>query len=131
VKCAGLIHTAPGTGIGKCFQAYVGAKIDVEQVSLEEKQNVSLGISPSLNGCNGHSGRAFSIGFPGVCLQDGPIGVHGTEFVTFDPSGIHIEASFSTRLALDIAEHMGKEFRAKDGIFVGTLHYRWIANNNN
>lgn len=35
------------------------------------------------------------LNFPGVCLQDGPAGVSGIEFVNDYPPGISAEASFN------------------------------------
>ena len=84
-------------------------------MSLEEKQNITTGINPTPNGCVGLSGGAQSITFPGFCLSDGPAGLRGTDLVTSFPAALHIGASWNTDLALEIAQHMGKEFRVKGG----------------
>lgn len=88
---------------------------------MEEKVNITVGVSPSPNGCVGLSGAAASIGFPGLCLQDGPTGVRGTDFVTSFPAELHLGASWNTDLAHEVAEHMGLEFRRKGG--EQYLHY--------
>ena len=102
-----------GSGLGNWFQAYHRAQADVRRMSLAEKQSVTLGVSPSPNGCVGVSGAAESVGFPGLCLQDGPTGVRGADFVTAFPAEMHIGASWNQDLAYEIAEHMGMEFRKK------------------
>ena len=86
---------------------------DVVRMSLEEKQNVTTGISPSPNGCVGESGSAHGVGFPGLCLSDGPTGVRGTDFVSAFPAEMHIGASWNTDLAFEMDVHMGKEFGKK------------------
>jgi beta-glucosidase len=95
--------------------AYTRAGDAIRRMTNEEKQNITMGISPSPNGCVGFSGGAGTINFSGLCLQDGPTGVRGTDFVTSFPSGLHIGASWNTELAFEIAKYMGAEFRVKGG----------------
>jgi beta-glucosidase len=81
----------------------------------DEKANVVIGVSAS-NGCSGNSGSVERLGFPGLCLQDGPSGVRGVDMVSSYPSGIHIGATWNQSLAHDVGKYMGAEFKKKGGM---------------
>jgi len=115
INTKSLIHLeAPGSGLGDWSDAYAKAKAMVAKMSNEEKANLTIGISGP-NGCSGNSGGANSVGFGGLCLQDGPSGVRGTDMVSSFPSGIHIGASWNKSLANEVATFMGAEFKKKGG----------------
>jgi beta-glucosidase len=103
-----------GTGTGAWADAYSKAKAMVSQMTNDEKNNVVVGISAS-NGCSGNSGSVNRLGFPGLCLQDGPSGVRGADMVSAYPSGIHIGASWNETLANLVGKYMGAEFKKKGG----------------
>ncbi|KAI6831235.1 putative glycosyl hydrolase [Hortaea werneckii] len=84
----------------------------VQQMTLEEVANVTLGQSDTM-GCSGLTGSVSRLGFPGICLADGPAGVRGTTFVNAYPAGIHAAASFNRKLAYERGLYMGGEFRNK------------------
>ena len=86
----------------------------VQQMTLEEIANVTQGQSDTM-GCSGLTGSVARLGFPGICLSDGPAGVRGTEFVNAYPAGIHAAASFNRKLAYERGLYMGGEFRNKGG----------------
>jgi beta-glucosidase len=81
-------------------------------MSNEEKTNLTSGQTGS-TGCLGTSGGAKRVAFPGLCLQDGPTGVRGTDMVSSYPAGIHIGASWNRSLANEVATFMGAEFKRK------------------
>jgi beta-glucosidase len=107
-------YAASGSGLGNWSDAYVKAAVLVAKMSNEEKSNLTIGISAP-NGCSGNSGGAASVGFGGLCLQDGPSGVRGTDLVSSFPSGIHIGATWNRALANKVATFMGAEFKRKGG----------------
>jgi beta-glucosidase len=109
-----MLHSALGSGIGDWADAYAKAKSMVAKMSNEEKANLTSGKTGP-NGCSGNSGGAQSVGFPGLCLQDGPTGVRATDLVSSYPSEIHIGASWNRTLANDVATFMGAEFKRKGG----------------
>jgi beta-glucosidase len=78
----------------------------------EEKNTVVVGVIAN-NGCSGNSGAVDRLGFPGLCLQDGPSGVRGVDMVSAYPSGIHIGASWNSTLSNDVGTFMGAEFKKK------------------
>ncbi|PVH93605.1 glycoside hydrolase family 3 protein [Periconia macrospinosa] len=65
------------------------------------------------NGCNGKSGGAPRLGFPGYCLNNAENGVGGAEGVNAYPAAIHMGASWNRELAYARGMHMGREFRRK------------------
>ena len=50
--------------------------------------NITTGTGFSLGPCVGNTGPVGRLGFPSICLQDGPLGVRGTDKVTGFPAGI-------------------------------------------
>ena len=66
----------------------------VSQMTLEEKVNITGGVTNPSNGCGGNIPAVPRVGFPGLCLQDGPAGVRGTDFVNGYAAGIHTGARY-------------------------------------
>ncbi|GMF68181.1 unnamed protein product [Aspergillus oryzae] len=97
------------SGAGSWGHALSKAQHLVSQMSLEEKVSLTGGSKDSRNGCGGNIPAIDRLGFPGMCLQDGPNGIKGVELVNGYPSGIHVGAS----LAYKQAKAIGGEFRRK------------------
>jgi beta-glucosidase len=87
----------------------------VANMTLEEKVNVTIGVSQQQNGCVGVSGSVPRLNFSGFCLQDGPAGVRTTDLVSGFPAQIHLGATWNESLVYDVAKYMGAEFKAKGG----------------
>ncbi|KAJ5606519.1 hypothetical protein N7510_009300 [Penicillium lagena] len=108
------VYPSPkGTGSGDWAQAYEKAAAMVSKMTLEEKNNLTYGVSTTENGCSGIIQPLPRLGFTGLCLQDAGNGVRYTDFVNSYPSGIHIGASWNKSLAHDRGWYMGGEFRKK------------------
>ena len=105
--------TAQGYGAGNWSESYQKARTMVSQMTLEEMNNVTIGITTSKTGCVGVSGSAPRVGFPGFCLQDAGNGVRDTDGVNAYASGLHVGASWNTSLAFERATYMGAEFKRK------------------
>ena len=103
----------PGTGTGDWAAAYAKANAFVAQLSLDEKSNLTYGITSLTNGCSGNIPPITRLGFPGMCLQDAGNGVRGTDFVNGYPSALHIGASWNRNLANQRGVYMGNEFYRK------------------
>ncbi|KAF2402725.1 beta-glucosidase [Trichodelitschia bisporula] len=101
-----------GAGIGNWTDAYNRAREMVSRMTNEEKEHVTNQVADP-NSCAGNSGGVESVGFPGLCLHDGPAGVRGVDGVSAFPAGIHIGASWNAPLAKEIGGYMGAEFRRK------------------
>ncbi|EMC91282.1 glycoside hydrolase family 3 protein [Baudoinia panamericana UAMH 10762] len=109
-----IVYPSPqGYGAGNWSDAYRKAEVMVTLMTLEEMNNVTLGVVDSSNGCVGISGSAPRLGFPGFCLHDAGNGVRNTDGVSGFASGIHIGASWNATLAYERAQFMGAEFKRK------------------
>ncbi|KAG6830364.1 hypothetical protein H0H87_008310 [Tephrocybe sp. NHM501043] len=83
--------------------AYTKAKAKIASFSLEELASVATGVQST-----GISGRcvgnippvepATGRGWPGLCLEDSPLGVRLADFVTAFPTGINTAATFVSNL---------------------------------
>lgn len=82
-------------------------------MSLEEMNNVTIGVIDTNTGCVGVSGSVPRLSFPGFCLHDAGNGVRNTDGVNAYASGLHIGASWNASLAYERAHYMGAEFRRK------------------
>lgn len=85
----------------------------VAKMTLEEMNNLTIGVSTAHTGCVGLSGSAPRVGFPGFCLHDAGNGVRNTDGVNAYASGLHIGASWNASLAYERAVYMGAEFKRK------------------
>lgn len=83
------------SGVGGWDEALSKAQKMVSQMSLEEKVSLTGGYKNSSRTCGGNIPAISRLGFPGMCLQDGPAGVRGTEGVNGYPSGVHIGARYN------------------------------------
>lgn len=59
--------------------AYTKAQAFVSQLTLLEKVNLTTGVGWEGGACVGNTGTIPRIGFPGLCLQDSPLGVRDSE----------------------------------------------------
>lgn len=83
---------------------------------MEEKVSVATGVGwmngrcvgniPAIEPTKGH-------GWPGLCLEDSPLGVRNADFVTGFPTGINTAATFSRRLIRARGVAMGQEHVGK------------------
>ncbi|KAI6362027.1 hypothetical protein MCOR25_006328 [Pyricularia grisea] len=107
------VYPSPNaTGTGDWAEAIGKAKALVGQMTLEEKVLLTGGVT-STTGCAGWISNITRLGFPGMCLQDAGNGLRSTDFVTSWSSGISVGATWNRELALQRAEGMGSEYRAK------------------
>ena len=67
----------------------------------------------SMNLCVGNTGTAESVGFPSLCLQDGPLGIRFSDHATSFPAGITVGATWSRDLMRAHAVAHGREARLK------------------
>lgn len=93
---------------GSWTEAFALAKSLLGQMTLEEKVNLTTGISSPA--CSGNTGSVPRLGIPSLCLNDGPSGVRGTLNVSQFPAQITTAATWDTELAAHRAAAMGREF---------------------
>lgn len=104
--------TAQGPGItnDKWAEAYEKARALSEQMTLEEKLNITNGVDGP---CVGNTGEVPRLGIGSLCFADGPAGVRGQEFVSAFPAGIHVAATFDRDLFYRYGQAMGEEYHGK------------------
>lgn len=82
-------------------------------MSLLEKVNVTTGIGFQMGMCVGNTGPAALVGFPSLCLQDGPLGVRFADHITATPAGITVGATWNKELAYKRGMLIGLEAKSK------------------
>ncbi|KIY45369.1 glycoside hydrolase family 3 protein, partial [Fistulina hepatica ATCC 64428] len=85
----------------------------VAQLSLEEKVDLATGVGWENGYCVGNTPAIENITFPGLCLQDSPLGVRYTDFNSAFPAGINAATTFNRDLIRKRGVAMGQEFRGK------------------
>ncbi|KAI8582566.1 hypothetical protein K450DRAFT_227770 [Umbelopsis ramanniana AG] len=93
--------------------AYTKAKKDVASLSLAQKVDVATGIGWMNGPCVGNTPPVDKIDFPGLCLQDSPLGVRFAFNVSGGIAGLNTASTFDKTLALQRGHDMGVEFREK------------------
>ncbi|PPR00198.1 hypothetical protein CVT24_004901, partial [Panaeolus cyanescens] len=84
--------------------------------SLDEKVSVVTGVGSAGSRCVGSIASIEPVdgrGWPGLCLEDSPLGVRPGDFVTAFPAGINAAATFNRELIRQRGLFMGQEFRGK------------------
>ncbi|KAG4027994.1 hypothetical protein MFRU_025g00600 [Monilinia fructicola] len=100
-------------GKGDWADAYAKAKKFVSQLTLLEKVNLTTGVGWEGESCVGNTGTIPRINFPGICLQDSPLGIRFTDYNSAFPSGMNAAATWSYDLINARGNAMGKEHRGK------------------
>lgn len=87
----------------------------VSEMLMEEKIAVVSGQTNITTGCAGIIPGVPRVGFPGICVNDGPNGLHGVDAVSAYASGITVGASWNKDLTTQRGFHMGLEAKRKGG----------------
>ena len=93
--------------------SYAKASDMVGKMSLVEKVNLTTGTGWSTNLCVGNTGPARGVGFPMLCLQDGPLGIRFADNATLWPAGITTAATWNKHLIYRRGKALGDEHRLK------------------
>ncbi|PNS14413.1 Beta-glucosidase 1 [Sphaceloma murrayae] len=102
-----------GRGLGDWADAYRRARELVAQMTLDEKVNLTTGVGWQSERCVGETGSVPRLGLRGLCLQDSPLGVRSTDFVSVFPAGVNVAATWDRGLAYQRGVAMGAEHRDK------------------
>ncbi|KAF2130834.1 glycoside hydrolase family 3 protein [Dothidotthia symphoricarpi CBS 119687] len=94
-------------------ESYKKAAELVAQMTLVEKVNVTTGTGWSMDMCVGNNGAVPRLGFPQLCLQDGPLGIRFADNITAFPAGITVGATWNKELMYQRGKAHGKEARLK------------------
>ena len=101
---------ANATGIGGWEDALAKAKAFVSNLTLDEKSGMVTGTPGP---CIGNIIAIPRLGFPGLCLQDGPLAIRIVDYASVFPAGVSAAASFDRQLIYERGVAMGVEFRGK------------------
>ncbi|KAL0950918.1 hypothetical protein HGRIS_007675 [Hohenbuehelia grisea] len=93
--------------------AYRKAETAVKKLSLKEKVDLATGVGWMNGNCIGNTPPVPSINFPGLCLEDSPLGVRSTDLVSAFPAAINVASTFNRDLIRQRGAAMGAEFRGK------------------
>ncbi|KAJ7594941.1 beta-glucosidase [Mycena floridula] len=93
--------------------AYTKANAAVAKLSLADKVNLATGVGWSKGLCVGNTPAVSSISFPGLCLEDSPVGVRDADLVSVFPAQINVAATFNRTLMRQRGLQMGQEFKGK------------------
>ena len=101
--------------------AWAAAKAKAKKLisgwTLEQKAGVPTGVGLVGGRCTGNIAPVGN-DWPGLCLEDGPLGVRQTDFVTVFPAGINAAATWNRTLIRARGMAIGEEFKGK-GVNVG------------
>ncbi|KAF2742764.1 glycoside hydrolase family 3 protein [Sporormia fimetaria CBS 119925] len=100
-------------GSGGWDDAYQRAKQFVSQLTLLEKVNLTTGTGWMSDACVGNVGSIPRLGFPGLCLQDSPLGIRFADYVSAFPAGGTIAASWDRGEFYRRGYQIGAEMREK------------------
>ncbi|GKT45189.1 putative beta-glucosidase G [Colletotrichum spaethianum] len=91
----------------------------VAQLNLTEKTQMVTGkLGLEAGGCIGNIVPIERVGFPGLCLLDGPTALDRADLVSVFPAGLTTAASWDKELIYLRGKALGEEFRDK-GVHVG------------
>ncbi|KAL9084086.1 MAG: hypothetical protein Q9165_008224 [Trypethelium subeluteriae] len=93
--------------------SFIKAHTLVKQMTLPEKVNVTTGVGWSMEMCVGNTGAVPRLGFPSLCLQDGPLGLRFTDHATAWPAGLTIGATWNKDLMRRRGQAQAVEARLK------------------
>lgn len=82
------------------------------QMTNEEKANLTTGQGLAER-CSGLTGSVPRFGINEICLNDGPVGVRGTDGVSVFPAEVNAASTWDLDLIYQQAQAMGAEFRGK------------------
>ncbi|EMD64788.1 glycoside hydrolase family 3 protein [Bipolaris sorokiniana ND90Pr] len=107
------------SGAGGWEMGLEKAKAFVAQLTLEEKADMVTGQAGP---CVGNIVAIPRLGFPGLCLHDGPLAIRVADYASVFSAGVSAGASWDKELMYERGYAMGEEFRAKGAhVFLGPV----------
>ncbi|KDN35961.1 hypothetical protein RSAG8_11172, partial [Rhizoctonia solani AG-8 WAC10335] len=94
-------------------QALALAAKFIAPMSIEEKTALATGVAFGSSRCVGNIIDQPKYKFPGLCLQDSPLGVRLTDRVSAFTAGINAAATWDRELIRARGKALGEEFRGK------------------
>ncbi|KAI0508883.1 glycoside hydrolase family 3 protein [Xylaria bambusicola] len=89
--------------------AYAKANSALARLSSNDKINIVTGVGWGKGACVGNTPAINSIGYPSLCLQDGPLGVRYAKSVNAFTPGIQAASTWDRALIRERGKFMGEE----------------------
>ena len=99
-------------GEGPWIPAYSKAATALAKLSNTDKVGIVTGLGWQKGPCVGNTRAVSSIGYPSLCLQDGPLGVRYKRDVTAFPAGVMAASTWDTNLMYSRGNALGTEAKA-------------------
>ncbi|KAJ6547711.1 putative beta-glucosidase [Mycena capillaripes] len=103
-------YTGPFADGGSWTHGFAQAKALVDQMTIEEKVNITTGYTGK---CVGFTGQVPRLNLRALCLQDGPAGVRPARRVSQFPAGVTTAATWNRDLMAARGAALGQEFHDK------------------
>jgi beta-glucosidase len=110
LAAAGLMSVAASATL-TWAEANSKASAALARLSQSEKVGIVSGVGWHDGNCVGNVSPVSSIGFPSLCLQDGPLGVRYAESVTAFTPGVQAASTWDRDLIRQRGQFMGEEAR--------------------
>ena len=91
--------------------AHKKAQALIADWSIDDKVNTVTGVFWEHGRCVGNIGTVND--WPGLCLEDSPLGVRFADFVTAFPAGVTVASTWNRTLLRARGQAMGAEFKGK------------------
>jgi beta-glucosidase len=101
---------ANATGSGGWDEAFSKAQQFVAKLTIEEKADMVTGQPGP---CVGNIVAIPRLGFPGLCLQDGPLSIRVADYASVFAAGVTVASTWDRDLLYKRGYAMGQEFKAK------------------
>ncbi|KAF2205249.1 hypothetical protein GQ43DRAFT_446133 [Delitschia confertaspora ATCC 74209] len=98
--------------VGDWASAYSKANAALAKLSNTDKIGIVTGTGWQGGNCVGNTKAVGSIGYPSLCLQDGPLGVRYVQGVTAFPAGVQAASTWDTALINQRGNFLGAEAKA-------------------
>ncbi|KAF5848191.1 hypothetical protein GGP41_005597 [Bipolaris sorokiniana] len=95
--------------VGSWDDAYTKATAALAKLSQDDKIGIVTGTGWSKSNCVGNTKAASSIGYPSLCLQDGPLGIRYVRGITAFAAGIHAASTWDIDLIRERGAFLGNE----------------------
>ncbi|KAF4543146.1 Beta-d-glucoside glucohydrolase protein [Lasiodiplodia theobromae] len=89
--------------------AYAKSEAALAQLMQDEKVGIVTGVGWQNGPCVGNTSPVPKIGYPSLCLQDGPLGIRFAQGVTAFPAGVHVASTWDKNLLHERGVAMGAE----------------------
>ncbi|KAJ5882328.1 Glycoside hydrolase family 3 [Penicillium soppii] len=105
-----VLPSPNATGSGDWDAAYAKAQNFVAKLTIDEKADMVTGQPGP---CVGNIVAIPRLGFPGLCLQDGPLSIRVADYASVFAAGVTVASTWDRDLLYERGYAMGQEFKAK------------------